>query len=89
MGTDNAHVTFPPLKPVGLVVRDVEKTAGVMQRVLGWWPFSIVDLDLRNYTFRGKQGSCAIKVGLGNSGPSPSSDTEPARRLRLLKERRR
>jgi hypothetical protein len=49
-------------------VRDVEKTAAFMESVLGWGPFAIVELELKEFLFRGQKGSCVIKVGLGNSG---------------------
>ena len=54
---------------MGVVVADAGKTAGFLEAVLGWGPFSFVELELNDYRFRGKRGDCVIKVGLGNSGP--------------------
>ena len=69
MGVDDSSTGFPPLKQMGMVVEDVEKTAGFMENVLGWGPFSIVELELNDFRFRGDRGDCAIKVALGQSGP--------------------
>jgi len=64
-----SSAALPPLKQMGMVVEDAEKTARFMENVLGWGPFAFVELELKDYRFRGQPGACVIKVGLGNSGP--------------------
>ena len=65
----SADVTLPPVKQLGMVVTDAERTARTMQALLGWGPFMLRDIEINNFRFRGEIGSCVIKVAIGYSGP--------------------
>lgn len=65
---DTAKVTLPPVKQIGMVVANAERTAHMMESLLGWGPFMIRELELNDFRFRGERGSCVIKVAIGYSG---------------------
>ncbi|MBJ20850.1 MAG: hypothetical protein CL933_15690 [Deltaproteobacteria bacterium] len=69
VGVDFSGGGFPPLKQMGLVLEDAEKSAGFMESVLGWGPFSFVEVEMNDYRFRGERGNCVVKIALGQSGP--------------------
>jgi hypothetical protein len=61
-------IQLPPVKQIGMVVRDAEKTAQFMERVFGFGPFALMEIVLKDYKLRGTtRGECVLKVALGNS----------------------
>jgi len=61
-------IKLPPLEQIGIVVKDIDKAIEYYTTIFGWGPFEIRDLNLDGYTYRGKKGSCRLKLALYKSG---------------------
>jgi len=67
--TSAGKVTLPPVSQVGIVVRDIERTAEYYTSTFGIGPFSIIDVDMEGVILRGKPISTKIKAAFAQSGP--------------------
>ena len=54
---------------VGILVRDVEKAAKKLERLVGIGPFEILEPDYRDLTYRGKTGRFKMRIALARAGP--------------------
>ena len=71
-------LTLPPVSQIGLVVKDVSKTAKHYESAFGIGPFSIVDnVRLDGVLLRGRPAPTAIKVAFAQSGPIQIELIEP------------
>jgi methylmalonyl-CoA/ethylmalonyl-CoA epimerase len=69
MGNESA-IVLPPVSQVGLVVRDLEKTAAFYYSTFGIGPFSIVpEVKFDGVILRGQPTNSKIKVAFADSGP--------------------
>ncbi len=62
-------VTLPAVKQIGIVVKDIEKTASYYTSTFGIGPFSIHDIKIDGVILRGKPISLNMKVAFAQSGP--------------------
>jgi len=67
--TNVGKVKLPPVSQVGIVVRDIERTAEYYTSTFGIGPFSIIDVDMEGVILRGKPISTKIKAAFAQSGP--------------------
>ncbi len=59
---------LPPVSQIGIVVRDLQKTADYYTSTFGIGPFTMLDVNLDGVILRGKPGNMKIKVGFAQSG---------------------
>ncbi len=70
MMVDDASIVLPPVRQIGLVVRDLEKTADFYYSTFGIGPFSIVpEVKFDGVILRGQPTNSRIKVAFADSGP--------------------
>ena len=63
-------IVLPPVDQIGLVVRDLEKTAAFYHSTFGIGPFSIVpEVRFEGVILRGQPSNSKIKVAFADSGP--------------------
>jgi len=62
-------VMLPPISQVGIVVKDVAKTAEYYSSVLGIGPFDIQDFELRGVVFHGEPVTAKLRIGMAQMGP--------------------
>ena len=67
--TNKGKVVMPPVSQIGIVVRDIEKTAEYYYSTFGIGPFSIQEVKLDGAMLRGKPTTTTIKVAFAQSGP--------------------
>lgn len=67
---NDASIVLPPVHQIGLVVRDLEKTAAFYYSTFGIGPFSIVpEVNFDGVILRGQPTDSKIKVAFADSGP--------------------
>jgi 4-hydroxyphenylpyruvate dioxygenase-like putative hemolysin len=64
-----SRVKLPPVDQIGIVVKDMDRAIEYYQSTFGWGPFSVMELELKGFTYRGKTGDCRLKLAMGKSGP--------------------
>jgi catechol 2,3-dioxygenase-like lactoylglutathione lyase family enzyme len=63
-------LSLPPLSQVGVVVRDVDRTATFYHSTFGIGPFGIIpEVKFEGALLRGRPTSTSIKVAFAQSGP--------------------
>ena len=63
-------IVLPPVSQVGIVVRDIEKTAAFYYSTFGIGPFAIVpEVKFEGVILRGSPTNAKIKVAFAQSGP--------------------
>ena len=68
MGSE-AAIVLPPVSQVGLVVRDLDKTAAFYYSTFGIGPFSIMpEVKFEGVILRGQPTNAKIKVAFAQSG---------------------
>jgi hypothetical protein len=68
MESDN-RIELPPLRQLGIVVRDLEATRANIERYLAVGPFHIFEFDQKAIIADGSETFSRIKVGLAEAGP--------------------
>jgi catechol 2,3-dioxygenase-like lactoylglutathione lyase family enzyme len=67
---NDTAIVLPPVSQIGLVVRDLEKTAAFYHSTFGIGPFSIVpEVKFDGVILRGQPTNSKIKVAFADSGP--------------------
>jgi len=67
---DKSVASLPPLSQVGIVVRDIDKTAAFYHSTFGIGPFGIIpEVKFEGALLRGRPTSTSIKVAFAQSGP--------------------
>ena len=67
---DDAAIVLPPVRQIGLVVRDLEKTADFYHSTFGIGPFSsAAEWKFDDIIMRGKPTDSRIKLAFADSGP--------------------
>ena len=67
---DDAAIVLPPVSQIGLVVRDLEKTAAFYHSTFGIGQFSIApEVRFDGVILRGQPTNSKIKVAFADSGP--------------------
>lgn len=61
-------VKLPPVNQIGMVVKDVDKTAEFYTSC-GMGPFRTYELELKGCTYHGMKGDCRLKVGISDGSP--------------------
>jgi hypothetical protein len=72
-------IELPPLRQLGIVVRDLEKTRANIERYLAVGPFHIFEFDQKANIADGSEISSRIKVGLAEAGPVQIELIQPIR----------
>ena len=67
--TNKGKVVLPPVSQVGIVVKDIEKTAEYYYTTFGIGPFSIQEVKMEGVMLRGRPITAKIKVAFAQSGP--------------------
>jgi methylmalonyl-CoA/ethylmalonyl-CoA epimerase len=66
---NDAAIVLPPVHQIGLVVRDLEKTAAFYHATFGLGPFSIVpEMRFDGVILRGRPTDSKVKLGFADSG---------------------
>lgn len=67
---NESAIVLPPVSQVGIVVRDIEKTAAFYYSTFGIGPFAIVpEVKFEGVILRGSPTNAKIKVAFAQSGP--------------------
>lgn len=66
---EQLKVKLPPVEQIGIVVKDVDKAIEFYSSIFGWGPFHVREANMEGFTYRGKKGSCRLKIALAKSGP--------------------
>jgi catechol 2,3-dioxygenase-like lactoylglutathione lyase family enzyme len=67
---NDASIVLPPLRQIGLVVRDLEKTAAFYYSTFGIGPFSVApEWKFEGIILRGRPTNSTIKLAFADSGP--------------------
>ena len=67
---DQSSIVLPPVHQIGLVVRDLERTAAFYTSTFGIGPFSIVpEVKFDGVMVRGQPTKGKVKVAFADSGP--------------------
>ena len=75
---NESAVVLPPVSQVGIVVRDIEKTAAFYYSTFGIGPFEIVpEVKFEGVILRGSPTNAKIKVAFAQSGPVQIELIEP------------
>ena len=61
-------VRLPPVEQVGIVVRDVDQAVEFFSMALGWGPFTIMESEMKGFTYGGRTGDCRLKMAFARSG---------------------
>ncbi|MBM4462557.1 MAG: hypothetical protein FJ012_04345 [Chloroflexi bacterium] len=67
--TNAGKVVLPPVSQVGIVVRDIERTAQYYTSTFGIGPFTIIDVDMDGVILRDKPIRLKMKAAFAQSGP--------------------
>ena len=67
--TEQPKVKLPAVEQIGIVVKDVDRAIEYYNSNFGWGPFRVREVNLDGFTYRGKRGSCRLKIALAKSGP--------------------
>ncbi len=69
MGSESP-LSLPPLSQVGIVVRDIDRTAAFYHSTFGIGPFGIIpEVKFEGALLRGRPATISIKVAFAQSGP--------------------
>jgi len=79
-------INLPPVKQVGIVVKDIEKTAEFYTSAFGIGPFSIHEVSLDGVIFRGQPITLNMKVAFAQSGPLQIELIQPVKGENLYTE---
>jgi len=60
---------FKKLGQIGILTKDVEKTAKMLEKYFGVGPFKFIVTDYKNKMYRGKPEDFRLKIGLVDIGP--------------------
>lgn len=63
-----SSLKLPPIEHIGIVVKDVEKAMQSYGSVLGWGPFQVLEIDLKEFTYHGHPCNGRLKVALSQGG---------------------
>ena len=66
---EQPKVKLPPVEQIGIVVKDVDRAIEYYSSNFGWGPFRVQEVHLDGFTYRGKPGSCRLKIAFAKSGP--------------------
>ena len=67
---DDASIVLPPVHQIGMVVRDLQKTADFYYSTFGIGPFSIVpEMRFDGVILRGQPTDSKVRLGFADSGP--------------------
>ena len=67
---DDASIVLPPVHQIGMVVRDLQKTADFYYSTVGIGPFSIVpEMRFDGVILRGQPTDSKVRLGFADSGP--------------------
>jgi methylmalonyl-CoA/ethylmalonyl-CoA epimerase len=61
-------VKLPPVDQIGIVVNDMDEAIEYYSSVFGLGPFSVIEFDIEDFTYRGQKGNCRMKLGFAESG---------------------
>jgi len=50
------------------VVKDIDKAIEFYENTLGWGPFTVMEVPMDDFIFRGKTGDCRLKLAFANHG---------------------
>ena len=67
MAENKFNVNLPPIEQIGMAVKDVNKMVE-FYTACGLGPFRVVEVDIKGFTYKGKQGDCRLRVG-ASMGP--------------------
>ena len=70
-------VALDAVEQVGIIVRNLEKAVDFYSSTFGWGPFEILEVEHRDYFFRGQQSYARLKVALAQAGPVQVELIEP------------
>ena len=73
---------------VGIFVKDVDKAARKLEKLLGIGPFEIFEPNYRDLTYRGKPGKFQLRLGLAKAGPIQIELTSAVRGRTILSNRK-
>ncbi len=59
---------LPPLSQIGVVVLDVDKTAGYYTK-LGLGPFDVLEIEMGGFIYKGKPAPHKMKLGFSRGTP--------------------
>ncbi len=63
-----SNMKLPPIEHIGIVVKDVEKAMETYGSLLGWGPFEALEIDMKNFSYRGRLCDARLKVALSQGG---------------------
>ena len=69
MTTKEPKVKLPPVEQIGIVVKDIDKAIEYYSSTFSWGPFEVREVKLDGFTYKGKTGSCRLKLAFAKSGP--------------------
>ena len=70
-------VMLDSVEQVGVIVRNLEKAVEFYSSTFGWGPFEILEIEHRNYFYRGHRSYARLKVALAQAGPVQVELIEP------------
>ena len=70
-------VKISELKQIGIIVEDLDKAIEYYSSHFGLGPFETHTMEVDGFTYRGKQGSCRLKVAFVQSGPMQIELVQP------------
>jgi methylmalonyl-CoA/ethylmalonyl-CoA epimerase len=73
------RIELPPLRQLGIVVEDLEKTRANLERHFEIGPFHVFEFDQKAFVADGSEISSRIKVGLAEAGPVQIELIQPIR----------
>ncbi len=80
------RIELPPLRQLGIVVKDLEKTRANIERHFEVGPFHVFEFDQKGIIADGSEISSRIKVGLAEAGPVQVELIQPIRGENLYTE---
>lgn len=66
---DKPVVELPPVEQIGIVVKNVDEAVDYYTRTFGWGPFKVREVKVDGFIYKGKKGTCRLKMAFANSGP--------------------
>jgi hypothetical protein len=80
------RIELPPLRQLGIVVNDLEKTRANIERCFEVGPFNVFELDQKGIVADGSEICTRIKVGLAEAGPVQIELIQPLRGVNIYTE---
>lgn len=77
---------FKKIGQIGIVTKDVEKTAKKMEQLFGIGPFKFMVTNYKNKMYRGKPEDFGVKIALANVGPIQIELMQPLAGKSIWKE---